>query len=193
MEEMKFFCVTCKKHSMSKSYKRIGELKNGCFMIHAVCRWCGANICRIVSSRSNGGRMGPAKSVGLDRRSGKGVVNTLMNKIPMPEMHMDAEQGEYVPGGSFNGKKKYSYCGPFTKYEKRIAEGYDGINELDSACKKHDAVYNSQKDRGTRNASDDFLALAASKIANDASKSSRERQDARKVVALIGSKSWLRV
>lgn len=116
-----------------------------------------------------------------------------MNRIPMPEMHMDAEHGETVPGGSFNDKKKYSYCGPFTKYDKRIAEGYEGVNQLDKACKKHDAVYNKHKDRTTRNASDDVLALEASKIANDASKSSREREDARKVVAIIGSKSWLKV
>ena len=179
---------------------------NGCFMIHAVCKWCGAKICRIVSGAStrdahnrNDQRSNCASSTrsGVrednELRSGRGVLNAVMNRVPMPEMHMDADHGENVPGGSFNNKKKYSYCGPFTKFEKRTSEGYDGINELDAACKKHDAVYNKHPDRGTRNASDDVLALEASKIANDPSKSSRERQDARKVVALIGSKSWLKV
>lgn len=36
----------------------------------------------------------------------------------------------------------YQFCGPGTDYEGRIKKGQTGINSLDSACMKHDDVYN---------------------------------------------------
>lgn len=171
MEEKSFFCLKCQEESVTRNYSKGVELKNGCFTFRAKCRKCGRSMSRI----------------------GKGIVNTMLKKLPLPEMHMDTIRGEEVPGGSFNGRKKYSYCGPFTRVEKRIAEGYEGVNELDQACKKHDIDYQEHKDREMRNKSDDRLAHAASRIANDESKSLAERQDARKVTALIGTKAWLRV
>ena len=46
----------------------------------------------------------------------------------MPELHL--------PGG-------YQFCGPGTKFDKRIASGQRGINMLDKACREHDRAYNS--------------------------------------------------
>jgi len=40
----------------------------------------------------------------------------------MPELH--------IPG--------YSYCGPFTKLNERLARGDEPINKLDAGCKEHD-------------------------------------------------------
>ena len=68
--------------------------------------------------------------------------------------------------GSFNDQQKYSYCGPGTRYEQRIREGYKGINELDKMCKLHDQFYNENKDTKERNISDVALAHRADEIAN---------------------------
>ncbi|KAJ8911771.1 hypothetical protein NQ315_008824 [Exocentrus adspersus] len=58
-------------------------------------------------------------------KSGAGIVNTLINKLPF-ELH--------ILGG-------YQFCGPGTKVEKRVAAGQQGINPLDAACRKHDIAY----------------------------------------------------
>lgn len=67
------------------------------------------------------------------RKRGKGIVNTLINKLPF-EIHLP----------------KYNYCGPGTKLQERLKRGDPGINPLDAACKEHDIAYsrnNSLKDR----------------------------------------------
>ena len=75
-------------------------------------------------------------------KKGKGFsLNNLINNLPI-EFHQYAEKGKYVPGGLFNDQQKYSYCGPGTRYQQRIREGYKGINELDKMCKLHDHFYN---------------------------------------------------
>lgn len=62
-------------------------------------------------------------------RSGSGIVNTLINKLPF-EIH--------IPG--------YNFCGPGTKLSKRIARGDRGVNPLDESCRKHDIAYSQFKD-----------------------------------------------
>ena len=166
----RFYCMRCQDWTETRVERTCG-LPNGCEHRFGRCARCGSKVSRI----------------------GKGVLNAVMNKLPLPEMHMSHEEGESVPGGSFNGRRKYSYCGPFTRLKRRQREGYKGVNSLDEACKRHDVAYSEEKDRESRNAHDDVLALRAAEIANDPSKSASERADARKVVALIGSKSWLRV
>lgn len=71
-------------------------------------------------------------------RTGRGFINSLINKLPF-ELHL--------PGG-------YQYCGPGTKFQKRIARGDPGINRLDQACKVHDAAYEDYKDLSTRHKAD---------------------------------------
>ena len=70
-----------------------------------------------------------------------------------------------MPGGSFNDQQKYSFCGPGTRYEQRVREGYKGINELDSTCLLHDKFYNENTDTKTRNNIDMALAHRADEIA----------------------------
>jgi hypothetical protein len=65
----------------------------------------------------------------LQRKTGNGIVNSLINSLPV-ELH--------IPG--------YQYCGPGTKVLKRVARGDQGINQLDAACKKHDLAYLHNRD-----------------------------------------------
>ena len=71
-----------------------------------------------------------------------------------------------------------------TKYDQRVKEGYNGINELDSMCKLHDKFYNENQDTQSRNISDVALAHRANEIANDMSYDNEQR-NAAKLVALI--------
>lgn len=57
------------------------------------------------------------------------LFNQLLNNLPF-EAHIN----------------KYSYCGPGTKLEKRLARGDKGINELDKFCKDHDIQYSQNAD-----------------------------------------------
>ena len=85
----------------------------------------------------------------LRNKTGKGLVNKALQY--MPEMHLSLPNNissEKVSDGSFNNTGKYSYCGSGTKVQKRINEGYKGVNSLDSACKEHD-IYNSKNKKKT--------------------------------------------
>lgn len=77
-------------------------------------------------------------------RKGKGVINTLINKLPL-ELHL--------PG--------YNYCGPGTRLHQRLARGDKGINPLDEACKEHDIVYSKTNDLGERHKADSILGHKA--------------------------------
>ena len=117
------YCVKCKRKTESNNIIK-GLSKNNRRMLKSTCSVCGSNKSSFIKSE----------------KSGEGFsLNTLVNKLPI-ELHLAADKGEYVPGGSFNNQKNYSYCGPGTKYEQRVMEGYNGINELDSMCKLHDVL-----------------------------------------------------
>jgi len=90
-------------------------------MLKGVCTVCGKNKASFVSTKTGEGFS----------------LNNLVNNLPI-ELHQFAEKGEDVPNGSFNGLQKYSFCGPGTRYEQRMKEGYKGINELDRTCRSHD-------------------------------------------------------
>jgi transposase InsO family protein len=124
--------------------------------------------------------------------TGRGLVNSLLRKLPMKEMHMTLPRGmssEQLASGSFNDTGKYSYCGPFTKVDQRLAEGYKGVNSLDEACRRHDVAYKENKKSKERNVFDDILAEEAAHIANDESRPEYERRDARLVTGIMGMKS----
>lgn len=78
------------------------------------------------------------------KKSGRGIVNTLINKLPF-ELH--------IP--------KYQYCGPGTHLEKRLARGDPGINGLDRACKDHDIAYSKTTDTSERHIADKILGNKA--------------------------------
>lgn len=128
----------------------------------------------------------------LSNKTGQGLVNTILKKIPLPEMHLGLPNGiesEQVPEGSFNSTKKYSYCGPGTKVQQRLKEGYEGVNSLDRACKQHDIFYSKHTKTKDRNISDDILAKQAAEIALDSSEPEYVRNDAKLVTGIMGMKS----
>ena len=84
-----------------------------------------------------------SKRVGK-RKSGRGFLNTLINKLPV-EWH--------IPG--------YNFCGPGTKLQQRLNRGDIGINKLDEACKLHDIAYAKYVDAPSRHAADLDLANTA--------------------------------
>ena len=127
--------------------------------------------------------------LGVEPSVGRGFsLNSFVNNLPI-ELHQFAEKGEDVPGGSFNNQQKYSYCGPGTKYEQRVREGYKGINELDSMCRLHDKFYNENTDTKTRNISDIALAHRADEIANNSGYDDAQRKDAKFISGIMKTKA----
>ena len=165
------YCVKCKKKTETLDITHV-TTKNNRNMIKGLCSVCGKNKASFVPSQS-----------------GKGFnLNSFVNNLPI-ELHQFAEKGENVPGGSFNDQQKYSYCGPGTKYEQRVKEGYKGINELDSMCKLHDKFYNENTDTKTRNISDIALAHRADEIANNPMYDDAQRKDANFISGIMKTKA----
>ena len=175
---MIIYCFKCKlKTETLDSIKKTSS--NGRNMIKGTCSVCGTKKSVFVSSENR-------KSV-----EGKGFsLNNLINNLPI-EFHQYAEKGEYVPGGSFNDQQKYSFCGPGTRYDQRVREGYKGINELDKMCKLHDQFYNENKDTKGRNISDVALAHRADEIARDSNFDNVQRKDARFISGIMKTKAHL--
>ncbi len=85
------------------------------------------------------------KKVKKTSKRGSGLLNKIINKLPF-KLHLPS----------------YSYCGPGTKLEARLARGDQPINQLDAACKEHDITYSLNKDNiEVRNAADKVLANKA--------------------------------
>lgn len=167
------YCVKCKKKTETQGVIQV-VTKNNKSMLKGVCSICGKN---------------KASFGGTVTATGKGFsLNNFVNKLPI-ELHQFAERGEDVPGGSFNNQQKYSYCGPGTKYEQRVREGYKGINELDGMCKLHDKFYNENTDTKTRNISDIALAHRADEIARNPRYDVAQRKDANFVSGIMTAKA----
>ena len=174
---MIIYCLKCKQKTETTDYLEM-KSSNGRNMIKGICSICGTKKSVFVSSKYR-------------EFVGKGFdLNNLINNLPI-EFHQYAEKGEYVPGGSFNDQQKYSFCGPGTRYEQRIREGYKGINELDKMCKLHDQFYNENKDTKDRNMSDVALAHRADEIAGDSTFDDVQRKDARFISGIMKTKAHL--
>lgn len=105
------------------------------------------------------------------RKHGKGVVNRLINKLPI-ELHL--------PG--------YQYCGPGTKLKERLARGDPGINPLDQACKEHDIAYSRYKNTLDRNIADRILEEKAWQRVKSRDASLSERANALLVTNIMKAK-----
>ena len=176
---MLVYCLKCRQKTETLHFTEV-ESKNGRDMIKGMCSVCGAKKSVFISSS------GERETIHGTRFN----LNNLINNLPI-EFHQYAEKGEYVPGGSFNDQQKYSFCGPGTRYEQRIREGYNGINKLDSMCKLHDKFYNENKDTKDRNISDIALAHRADEIANDSNVDNVQRKDARFISGIMKTKAHL--
>lgn len=151
------------------------------------------NITNKISKNNRNMKQGNCSLCGTKKTQfvGKGIFNKALNTVGniVGEMHIPADVGEHVPNGSFNNLKKYSFCGPGTKYEQRVKEGYQGINALDQMCKLHDKFYNEHKDTKSRNISDYILAKRAEEIANDPNFDEKQRWWADKVRLIMQTKA----
>ena len=167
----KIYCVKCKRFTDTDN-GHIIKTKNNKFSYTGKCNKCGFTKSRLIS-----------------KTDGKGMFNSLFNTVGkiMPEMHLKHSTGEKVPNGSFNNKQTYSYAGPFTRLEQRLAEGYQGVNDLDKAAKEHDIAYHKYKEAETRHIHDNILADKAIQIANNTS-DLQERKDASYVSGIMEAK-----
>ena len=164
------YCVKCRQKTESYNITE-AITKNSKKILKSTCSVCESKKSAFIKND----------------KSGKGFTDAIGQYIG--EIHLPANQGENVSDGSFNNQKKYSYCGPGTKYEQRVREGYKGINELDSMCKLHDKFYNDNSDTKTRNISDLALAHRATEIANDPGSDSTQRRDANFVAMIMKNKA----
>ena len=169
------YCVKCKQKTETLNITQVTTKNNRC-MLKGVCSICGKNKASFIACSTV-------------NKNGKGFsLNNFVNNLPI-ELHQFAEKGEDVPGGSFNNQQKYSYCGPGTKYEQRVREGYKGINELDTMCKLHDKFYNENTDTKTRNISDVALAHRADEIARNPMYDDAQRKDANFISGIMKTKA----
>ena len=153
------YCVRCKTKTETNNIIQ-AQIINNRKMLNGICNICGSR-----------------KSTFVSNKTGEGFnLNNLINNLPI-ELHQFVEKGEDVPNGSFNNLHKYSYCGPGTRYNQRIREGYNGINELDRNCKLHDQFYNENTDTKTKNISDVVLAHRAEEIARNPIYDEQQRKD----------------
>src|SRR5271169_770680 len=172
------YCVKCKRKTETFNIIEITTTNNK-RMNKGICSICGKNKSSFVSN----------KVPSVEPLVGSGFsLNSFVNNLPI-ELHQFAEKGEDVPGDSFNNQKKYSYCGPGTKYEQRLREGYKGINELDRMCKLHDKFYNENTDTKTRNISDLALAHRAEEIARNTMYDDTQRKDANFISGIMKTKA----
>ena len=163
------YCVKCRAKTFTLSQSQI-TTKNKRTMLKGECAACGKIKSSFVAMKCGG------------------FLNNFVNNLPI-ELHLFAENGENVLGGSFNDQQKYSFCGPGTKYEQRFREGYKGINELDSMCKLHDKFYNENADTEERNISDLALAHRADEIAHNPAYDAVQRKDANFISGIMKNKA----
>jgi hypothetical protein len=182
------YCVKCKKKTQSVDIILTKSLNNR-NMLKGVCFVCGKNKSSFIGSL-NQPVVPTALTDDASITTGQGFsLNNLINNLPI-ELHQYAAVGEDVPGGSFNNLQKYSFCGPGTKYEQRLREGYRGINALDNACMYHDKFYNEFTDTPSRNMSDRALASKADYISENSS-NPIERKDAKFISGIMKAKATL--
>jgi len=95
------YCVRCKQKTESKNIVEITS-KNNRKMLKSTCSVCGGKKSSFV-------------------KTGSGIFNNIIGKIGDLgfELHLPASKGEFVQNGSFNNQRKYSFCGPGTKFEQR--------------------------------------------------------------------------
>ena len=182
---MIIYCLKCKQKTETIEVQSV-QSQNGRQMIKGNCLIWGTKKSVFISTAASATATKPKKT-----SQGKGFsLNNLINILPI-EFHQYAEKGEYVLGGSFNDQQKYSYCGPGTRFEQRVREGYKGLNELDRMCKLHDQFDNENKDTEEKNIIDVAIAHRADEIANDSNFDEVQRRDARFISGIMKAKAHL--
>ena len=169
--------MKCKQKTVTLNYTQVVS-KNKRNMIKGTCSVCGGKKSTFISENKTGKGLSDFLNNGISKLGDLGI-----------ELHLPADKGENVPNDSFNNQKKYSYCGPGTKFNQRVKEGYNGINELDSMCKLHNKFYNDNTDTKTRNISDIALAHRADEISRNPIYDQVQRRDAHFIAGIMKNKA----
>jgi len=88
------YCLRCKRHTETL-IQTSAVLRNGRTAKNGTCSVCGPKKCQIQSTKAGGS-----------------VLNTVLNALPLPEMHIKLPKwvpSEAVSGGTFQDTGKYSY------------------------------------------------------------------------------------
>ena len=156
MEEI--YCLKCKKRTKTNNIQTV-KSKNNRLMLRGTCSICGTTKNKFISNKE-----------------GKGVADTIIDK--MPEMHM--------PG--------YNFLGPGTKLNKRLDKNNkplahsEPINELDAIALNHDVCYSKNKSFKNKNRICDKQMLHDLKELKP--KSVKEWIDKKFTQGVIGSKYY---
>lgn len=176
---MKTYCVFCKKKTDNKDIK-YEKTKNNHTMMISKCKICNHKKTSFVANNSLEKNLNKKKII-TGNQKGDGPIDFVLNNLPFPEMHLTDI--------NTNGKKKkYNFCGPFTKLEKRLQRGDKEINELDEACKVHDIAYSKYKKANERNIHDLQLARIAEKISQESNISESLKKNVNLVSSVMRGK-----
>ena len=121
--------------------------KNGRLMEKSTCQICNKKKSKFIKGVKDN----------VDHyKKGRGVdIQKHLSKLG--ELHMRTPTG-----------KKYNYCGPGTKLEKRLASNdpkyRDPINNLDKICQSHDIAYSKSKSLSDKHQADDIMLKRISEI-----------------------------
>jgi hypothetical protein len=117
-------------------------------------------------------------------------MDALINSLPI-ELHLPSLDTEEIENGEFSDGYKYSYCGPGTRFDKRVEQGYEGINELDKLCKSHDEAYSIADSGLVRRQADYDLAMGAWALAKNSDLDYSQRLYAALVSSYFGTATLL--
>ena len=121
---------------------------------------------------------------------GAGIINTALNYLPMPEMHLFDQSDK-------DGRiHRMNFVGPFTKLDQRLKDfdpatcshhGFitEPINDLDEAAYKHDLAYCKYTDLDHRHSADIDLQRAARAVYENPNKPMIQRANARVVEKIM--------
>ena len=131
------YCVKCRRQT-DTNHEMEDKDSRGRDRIKGSCVVCNTMKYKYVKMEGNRGA-----SLKKSENKGGDIVSAI-GKLNPPEMHL------------YNTKqrRKYNFCGPFTKLDKRLARGDVGINRLDEACKRHDIAYAKNIDNKGRHEAD---------------------------------------
>ena len=89
------YCVKCKQKTETVNVIHV-VTKNNRRLLKGTCTACGSKKSSFVVGNKGGAGLGNA------------IIKAIGN---LGELHVPANKGEYVPGGSFNNQNNYSNCG----------------------------------------------------------------------------------
>jgi len=142
---MDIFCLKCKIKTETNELTAI-VFRNGVPAVKGKCAQCGT-LKFLITPRRQASR-------------GGSLVNSLLNKLPMPEMHMGLPEFSAVriqTRGFLQQFQQILILRPVYKATTTIKSRLQGVNKLDEACQQHVIAYATSSEVEDRNKADDVL------------------------------------